>query len=108
GQLADLGDGLDGADLVVRHHDRHQRGLWPQAVAHGAHVYHAVAVNGQHRGLETLLAQPVAGRQHGPVLDGAGDYLVAAVLFAHGVGDAADGSVVTFSAAAGEDDFVGV
>ncbi len=90
-ELADLGDGLDDADLVVRVHDADEDGL----VVHGAlqvfDVDEAVGLHGQVGDAVAGLFEALAGVERGLVLGDLGDDVVAA-LAVH-LGDALDGEV---------------
>ncbi len=108
-ELADLGDGLDDADLVVRVHNRHEDGLVgafandgvlqlverDKAVGLGSEIGDAVA----------LFLQLLAGIEDCLVLGGLGDDVVAA-LAVH-LRDALDGEIIGLGSAGGEDDLLG-
>ncbi len=102
-ELADLGDGLQHADLVVGGHDRDQDGL----VVHGAlqvvEIDQAVFLHRQVGDAVAVLLQALAGVEHGLVLGDRGDDVIA--LLAVHLGDALDGEVVALGGAGGEDDF---
>ena len=99
-----LGDGLDGAHLVVGVHDAHQHRLGRHRLGQGVQVHEALAVHGQVGGAEALLLQLLDGVEDGVVLDGGGDDVVAAA--AAGIGGAAHRQGVALAAAAGEDDLL--
>ena len=105
GDRADLGDGLDRADLVVGGHDGDERGFGRNGLFHvgGAHL--AVFVYGQVGHLEALALELLTGVQDGVVLDRAGNDVVALRL--ERIGAAAHGPVIGLGAAAGEVDLVG-
>lgn len=104
---ADFGDRLDRADLVVRVHDRDERGLVGdggfELLGHDDAVFMHVEVGDG----EAFLFQCRAGVQHGVVLEFAGDDVRLALGFQL-VRDAFDGPVVAFAAARGEIDLVRV
>ncbi len=102
--LADLGDGLDGAHLVVAVHDRDQDGVGPDGLAHVLGIHQAAAVHRDLGELPAALLQILHGLEHRVVLDGGGDEVLALLLLR--VGSAEDGPVVGLGAAAGEVDLV--
>ena len=69
-------------------------------------VDEAFAVDGEDGGFPAFAFELFDGVEHGVVLDGAGDDVAAGVLA--GLGRAADGEVVGFGAAGGEDDLAGL
>ena len=100
GDLRQLLDGLDRADLVVRRHDGDQRGVVPDGLFQVLRIHDAELVHWQICDLEALLLQLRAGMQQRVVLDLAGDDVVA--LFPVGEGRALDSPVIAFRAAGGE------
>ena len=104
-QLADLGDRLDHADLVVGEHDADQDGLVVDGRLELVHGDEAVGLGLQVGDAVALLLKLLAGVEHGLVLGGLGDDVVAALLV-H-LGDALDGEVVGLGGAGGEDDLLG-
>ena len=101
-----LGDGLDGADLVVGGHDGHQRGVRADGCVQLLGGHKAVLVHRQVGHLEALLLQLRAGVQDGVVLDGGCDDVAALLQVL--IGRAAHRPVVGLGAAAGEVDLVHV
>ena len=102
GDLAQFGDGLDGADLVVGVHDGNDGRLRPERLFKFLRMHQPELVHRQIGDFKALLFQLLAGVQHGVVLDLRGDDVVA--LIPAGVGRAADGPIVALGAAAGEVD----
>ena len=96
-----LGDGLDGADLVVGQLQRDQHCLLGERRAELVGVDPAVAIDRQPDDLEPELLEVAAGVEHGVVLDRAGDDAVAGGLA--GPCGTLDGQVDGLGAAAGED-----
>ena len=90
--LADLGQRLDDADLVVHRHDRDHHRLVGDGRAQRLEIDQAVLLHRQVRHLEALLLEMAAGIEHALVLGHGGDDVVPAVLVE--LGDAADGEVV--------------
>ena len=106
-QRADVGDVVDGTNLVVGKHNAHQGGIFGDGGLQIAEAYLTGAVDGQVGDLEALFLQCLCGAQDGRMLDGRGDH----VLFALGLGGlqgAAQGHIVAFAAAAGEEYLTGV
>ena len=102
--LADLGERLDDADLVVHRHDRDHHGLVGDGRAQGVEIDQAVLLHWQVGHLEALLLEMAAGVEHALVLGHGGDDVVLAVLVE--LGDAADREVVRLGGARGEDHFL--
>ena len=75
-----LGDGLDGADLVVGVHDGHQHGVLADRPGDVPRGDPPVPVDGQYRQLPASLGQVGHGPRDGRVLDGAGDEVPAPPL----------------------------
>ena len=99
-ELSRLRHGEDAAGLVVHQHHGYQHCVVPQGARHLFHSDMAGAVRLQVRDLVPLLCQPAARLQHGAVLHGGGDDVLA------GVASLPDGGlygpVVRFRAAGGE------
>src|SRR5579863_61483 len=104
-ELADFGDGLHDADLVVGSHDGDQNGF----VIHGAleilEIDQAVFLHRQVSDAIAVLLETLAGVEHGLVLGDCGDNVIA--LLAVHLGHAFDGEVVALSGAGSENDFFG-
>ena len=103
---ADLGNGQNGADLVVGVHDGHQAGVGPDGVRHLLGGDGAGGAHRQQLHLKALLLQLFQGVENGVVLEGGGDD----VLFALALTDAGGGDqslVVGLAAAGGEGDLPG-
>ena len=104
-ELADLGDRQDGADLVIRVHDRHERRVGADGVRDLLRRDEAPLVHRQVGDLEALLFECRAGVQHRMVLEHRRDD----VFFALGgelVRRTLDRPVIALRAAAGEVDLV--
>ena len=99
---ADLGDRLDGADLVVGVHDRDQGGVLVNGRLDVGRVDAAISVDRQVGHPEAGALHDCAGVEDRLVLHAAGDDM--ASLGARGPGGTLDGKVVGLAAAAGEDD----
>ncbi len=104
-ELANRGDRIDGADLIVGVHDADKDRLVRDRLRNIVHGHQAVRLNGQIRDLIAALLQPLAGVQHGLVLGHLRDDVVA--LFAVHLRDALQGKVVRLCGARGEDDLLG-
>ncbi len=104
GDLRDLLDGLDGADLVVGHHDADQCGVGTDGSLHVLRADIALRGGADIRDLETQTLQSGHAVHDGVVLKGAGDEVLL-VLAGLGEGSALYGPVVGLRAAAGEEDF---
>ena len=101
--LADLSDRLDGPDLVVGKHDRHQTGVFADRFCHLLRRDNAVCVHIQQRDLKAALLQFVEGVEHRVVLKRCGNdvafsFALAAARRAH------DRLIVRFAAAGSEID----
>ena len=77
GDFSDLGDGLDGTDLVVGVHDGDQRRFRRDGLLNLSSVNHAVLVDRQVGGAEPVRLQVAADLGHGRMLDRRGDDVVA-------------------------------
>ena len=97
-----LGDGLDGADLVVGEHDADQRGVRPEGGLQLGGADKAVLVHVQESDLEALGLQGAQGVQDGVMLEFGGNKMLFA-LARPGPRRAAQGLVVGLAAAGGED-----
>ena len=92
------GQRLDGADLVVGQHHRHDGGPLVEGGGEGVEVDDAVGVDADLGHPEAVAAQPVTAVEDGVVLDGGGDHPVAEPPVAGGAGGALDGQVVGLGA----------
>ena len=103
---ADLGDGQDGADLVIGVHDGHQAGVGPDGVSHLLGGDGAGGAHRQQLHLKALLLQLFQGVENGVVLEGGGDdVLLALALTDAGGGD--QSLIVGLAAAGGKGDLTG-
>ena len=102
---ADLADGLDDADLVVRVHDRDQDGLVSHRGLQILERDQPVGLDGQVGDPVAGLLQPLAGIEHRLVLGHLGDDVVAALLV-H-LGNALERQVVRLGGAGGKDNLLG-
>src|SRR6266851_2070894 len=105
GKFADFRDRVNYANFVVGVHDGDQNRCGLNGRLQLLNVYAPVALDRQIGDFEAVLFEVLAGVQHGLVLDGLGDDVVA--LFAEHLRDALDHQVIGFGSAAGEDDFLG-
>src|ERR1035437_5264587 len=105
GDPGDFGDGLERAEFVIGVHDADQHGLGAQGAADVFGTYDAVRGDAQAGDLAAFGARLFSGREHGRVLDGAGDDVLG--RGGRGAGEAEDGEIVGLGAAAGEDDLGG-
>src|SRR6266568_61370 len=104
--LADLGDRLDHADLVVHHHHRHEDGIGAEGRLEFVQVEQAVLLRievGRHEALALELAHRV---EHRLVLGLHRDDVLALALVE--IRRALDGEVVAFGRARGPDDLLGI
>ena len=69
GDLRQLGNGLHGADLVVRMHHGHERGVVPEGCPQGIRRDDALVTHGQKGSLAASLGQCLEGVEDGLVLD---------------------------------------
>ena len=104
---ADLWDRLDGADLVVGEHHRHQAGVRPQSCLHLLCCHDAVRGNVQQGDFIALLLQRLEGVEDGVVLELGGDDVLLSLPGTQESGGA-EGLVVGLAAAGGEGDLPGV
>ncbi len=107
GDLADLGNRMNRADLVVGPHDRDEHGLVGDRAAHRVGIDHPVLVDRQIG--DRRLARPLeraATVEHRLMLGDASDDVVALVLVK--LDDALDCKVVGLGGAAGENNFLGL
>ena len=95
---ADLSHRLQCADLVVGHHHADELRIRPKGTAYVLGINHAGRIDGQKRDLDAAIAQPLRRMEHGMMLDGAGDKVIARLQHA------GQGQVIALRAAAGEDD----
>ena len=98
-----LRHGLDGANFVVGVHHRDERGLVGQGSPQPIRVDDSAFVHGQQRHLPSPAGQRLNRIEHGLVLDGAGNEVLPS-RNSQRFGNALDGQVVAFGAAAGEHD----
>ena len=104
-ELADLGDRLHNADLVVREHDGDQDGLVVHRALQVFEVDQTVCLYRQIGDAIAVFLQALAGIEHRLVLGDLGDDVIAA-LPVH-LGDALDGEIVALGRAGGKDDLLG-
>ncbi len=97
-ELADLGDRLNHADLVVRIHDRDQDRLVVDGALQVFEIDQPIRLHRQIGHAVALLLQPLAGIEHSLVLGHLGDDVVAA-LAVH-LRDALDREIVRLGGAA--------
>src|SRR5688572_26337492 len=95
-------DWLNGPDLVVREHDAHENRLVGERLLDGFGGDDAVFVGGNVRHLEALFFEALARVEHGLVLDGRRDDVLA--LRPVVLGDTLDREVVAFGGTRGEHD----
>mmetsp|Transcript_40877 Transcript_40877/g.108166 ORF Transcript_40877/g.108166 Transcript_40877/m.108166 type:complete len:254 (-) Transcript_40877:75-836(-) len=105
-KLADFGDGLDHANLVVCVHHRDQRRLRPNRRLERLEVDEAVCAHRQVGHVEALLLQPAARVEHALVLSDGRDDVV--LLWMVELRHALDRHVVRLGGARGEDDLLRV
>lgn len=105
GNLRNFANGLDGAEVVIGVVEGDEDGVVGQSGADVGGVDEAFFVDAELGRGEALFLEELDGVQHGRMLDGAGDDVVAAGLL--GVSRAFDGEVDGFGAAGGKDDFLG-
>ena len=105
--LADLGDGLHRADLVVGVHHGDQTGLRGDGLLHLLGGHHAVLMDVQKGDGEALLLQGLQGVENGVVLEGGGDDVGLALQLPKG-SHRADGLVVRLTAPGGKDHLGGL
>jgi hypothetical protein len=106
GELADLGDGLDGADLVIGEHHRDQDGLRRDGLFELGRVDEPIRPYRDVGDLEALPLEPLADIHARPLLDRRGDDVVA-LLSVH-LGHALERQVDGLRAPGGEDDLLGI
>ena len=104
GDGGELGDRLDRADLVVGVHHRHEGRVVGHGLAQPVGRHDPARVERQEGRFPSALRQRLEGVEHGLVLDARRDEVPAAGNFER-FGGAANGEIVGFGAAAGEDDF---
>ena len=104
---ADLGNGQDGADLIVGIHGGHQAGIRPNGILHllGGDIVALVHI--QQLDFKTFLFQLLQGVQHGMVLKSGGNNVLLALLLSQ-TGGGNNGLVVGFRSAGGEDNLPGL
>ena len=77
GDAADFFDGLDRAEFVVRVHHADQNCFRPQGAANIFGIDDACAADGNEGDVDALRFQRLAGIEHGVMLDGRGDDVLA-------------------------------
>ena len=102
GQFRHLGDGHDGANLVIHHHNGHQNGILPQGGLQGIQGDTSQGIRLEVGHIEALGFQLLHAVQDGMVLNGGGDDVF--VLLAIPFGGAENGPVVGLGATGGEED----
>ena len=107
----DFGQRLDDADFVVGEHDRDETSVVANGVGHflwiePAGTRAAVLFDVEQRDFVTAPCESGERIEHRLVFGRDADQMIAAAAVA--LGHAADGEVVAFGCAAGEDDFLGV
>ena len=104
---AQLGDGLQRANFIVRRHDGHERGVLADGALQSVRCHAALAIHRQARDGETLFFfEVIKAMQHGVMFHGGSDEMLAFVR--QHPRRAEDGQVVCLRASAGEDDFTGL
>ncbi len=103
GDAGNFFDGLDRAELVVRVHDADQGRLGLERAADGVGIDEALAVDGNDGDVGKL----VGGGEDGGVFYGRGDHVTGCIAMEARAGGE-NREVVGFSAAAGEDDLLGL
>ena len=101
----DLGDGLHGAQFVIGVHDGDQHGLRAQRAPHVLGIHDAAGADRQTRDGNTFALQLGRGREHGGMLDGAGNQV--GLRASRRADHAHDGQVVGLRTAARENHFRG-
>jgi hypothetical protein len=101
-ERGDIGDRLQHADFVVGVHHAHQQGLGANGRAQATEIEQAIGEGRQHGGGIAQAFQVAHGVEHGGVLGGHGDDVVA--FGTVGLGHAFYGQVVGFRGPAGEHD----
>ena len=107
GDGGDLGDGLDGADLVIGGHDGDEDGVGADGRLYRLRVHTAQGIHRQVGDRKALgLFQVLQGVQDGVMLNGGGDDVPA--LAAPELGHGLEGPVVALRPAGGEEDLLGL
>src|ERR1700730_6599992 len=101
--LADLGERLDSADLIVGVHDRHKYCPGRDCRRDIGRVDKPIGFDRDDGYLKAFFGEVLAAGEDGLVLDGGGNDVEAFAL--KRAGDAGDGKVVGFGSAGGEHDF---
>ncbi len=105
-QSRDLGDRLNGPDLVVGEHDADEKRIGADGGRHGCRLDDPAAIDRHIGDLDSEVRTEIAGgAEHGAVLDGRGDQVP---LTRPGQGRTLEGQVVALGAAAGEHHLVRV
>ena len=105
GDLAEGGDGLDGADVEIRVVSTDENGVGTERDVDGGGIDPAIGSDGDLSGSEADRFEPGDGGGDGGLLGGAVNDVTAAPLV--GEGGAFDGEVGCFGAVRGEEDVVG-
>jgi len=103
-ECANLRDGFERADFVVRRHHADQHGIRAQGVLHLRGSHEAVRIHREIRHLPTLRFQPLAGVQNGVMLNLRGDDMLPLLLMRKR--RALERPVVALRPARGEIDFL--
>ena len=103
-QLGDLVEGLDGADLVVDEHDRHDNGAGVERSGERVEVDEPAAIDTDAMYSKAVALEPVGGGEHALVLERGRDDTVAGPGITRGAGRAFDREVVGLGSSTGEHD----
>ena len=103
GDAADLLEGLDGPEFVVRMHDRDEDRVVPNGLAKLVEIDQAITRDRNVRDGDALFFESLAGVKHGFVFDSRGNDVLRG---SRGGDDAEDRVVVGLGAAAGKDNFL--
>ena len=103
--LADLGDGLQDADLIVRGHDRDENRLIVDGTLQVFEINKPIGLHRQIGDAVAVLLEALAGVEDSLVLGDLRDDVIAALAI-H-LGNALDGEVVRLGCTRGEDDLFG-
>ena len=103
---ADLRDGMNRADFVVRQHDRNQNGLIRDGVPHVVRIDPAGFIDGQIRDLDTFFLQRLRRIDHRAVFGRRGDDVITFLLI-H-LDHAFQRQVIGLGSSAREHDLLGV
>jgi hypothetical protein len=95
---------LDGADLVVGEHDRHDNGAGVERIGERVEVDEPAAIDTDAMYSKTVALEPVGGGEHTLVLERGRDDTVAGPGITRGAGRAFDREVVGLGSSTGEHD----